>query len=153
MRCFNYVVLVSLILALTGCAPDISANHYNADQAQKVSEVRHGVITSESQVQVDGSKGNWAGPLIGGAAGAVLGSAIGGGGVGTGLATVGGAAVGGYAGNKTEGALSKQEATRYIIKLANGDSVAVVQKDNPPLSVGTKVQVISGDPAQVVVDN
>lgn len=152
MRYFNYGVLAVAISMLTACAPDISANNYTADQTQKVSQVRHGVITSVSQVQVQGSKDNWAGTLIGGATGAVLGSAIGQG-TGTGLAMIGGAAAGGYAGNKAEAALSKQEATRYVIKLTNGDSIAVVQKDNPPLRVGAKVQVISGDPAQVVLDN
>lgn len=150
MRKFNYVFLAIAVLGLLACTPNVGPNNYTASQAQQISEVSVGVITSESQVEVQGSKDNWAGTLIGAATGAVLGSTIGQG-AGTGLAMVGGAAAGGYAGNKAESALSKQTATRYVIKLTNGNSVAVVQADNPPIPVGTKVQVISGNPAQVIV--
>lgn len=152
MHSIKYAVLIVVMMGVSACAPNIGANNYTAGQAQKVSEVSNGVIVSESQVEVEGSKDNWAGTLIGAAAGAVVGSTVGHG-AGTGLAMVGGAAAGGYAGNKAEGALSKQTATRYVIKLTNGNTVAVVQADNPPIPVGTKVQVISGNPAQVVVSS
>jgi outer membrane lipoprotein SlyB len=151
MRYLKYVVLAITVLSVNGCAPNIGAGNYTAGTAQQVSQVSSGVIVSSSQVEVQGSEHNLIGTIAGAATGAVLGSTIGQG-TGSTLAAIGGGVAGGYAGNRVEAAVTKQQATRYVIKLTNGSTVAVVQKDNPPIPVGTKVQVISGNPAQVVVD-
>jgi outer membrane lipoprotein SlyB len=152
MRIIKYAGVALTLLSLAACAPNINSNNYVAGETQQINQVSFGTIISESQVQVQGSKDNLIGTILGGATGAVLGSTIGQG-TGSTLAAIGGGAAGAYAGNKVEGAVTKQQATRYVIKLTSGNTIAVVQADNPPLAVGTKVQVISGHPAQVVPDN
>ena len=153
MRLIKALCVVVFGLNLAACAPNIGSNNYKMGQVQQVSQAQKGTIVSVDQVQVSGgSDGNWVGTLAGGAAGGIAGASIGQG-YGSGLAAVGGALVGGMIGNAAEKKLTEQEASRYLIQLANGTTVAVVQKDNPPLPVGAKVLVIGGDPAQVIVDN
>ena len=151
----RYVYLPMVILcavSLGACTPNIGANNYQTGETQQVSSVQKGTIISIETVEVSaGSNGNMAGTLAGGAAGGIAGASIGQG-FGSGLAAVGGAVAGGILGNMAEKKLTSQQATRYIIQLTNGTTIAVVQKDNPPLAVGTKVLVIGGKPAQVVVD-
>ena len=138
---------------LAGCTPNISSDSYNTTDTQHVSQVRHGVIVSISKVKVSGADskaGNWAGTLAGGAAGGVAGSAVGQG-TGSALMAIGGALLGGIAGNKAQEAMTTQDATQYIVKLQNGNTVSVTQ-GGTVLAVGTKVLLLEGDPARLIVD-
>lgn len=138
---------------LSGCATNINPDYYQTSNTQQVSVVKHGTIISESQVQVsDSGPGNTlVGTVAGGAAGAVLGSTIGEG-SGSALAAIGGAVLGGLAGSKAEQALSSQTATQYIVQLTDGSTVSVAQ-GGAPLAVGTKVLLLEGNPARLIVDN
>ncbi len=138
---------------LVGCTPDISPDYYNTPSTQQVSVVKHGVVISTSQVKVSGGDsefGNWVGTLGGGAAGAVAGSSVGQG-SGSLLMGIGGALLGGAVGNKAEAALTSQEATQYIVQLTDGSTVSVTQ-GGAPLAVGTKVLLLEGNPARLIVD-
>lgn len=150
MRFLKYTILPVTLLSLIGCTPSISANNYTAGETQQVSQVAYGVIISTSQVEVAGSHDNLIGSIAGAAAGAILGSTIGQG-AGSNLAAIGGGVAGGVVGSKAEAAVTKQTATRYVIKMKSGNTIAVVQ-GGTPLAVGTEVQVISGHPVQVVPD-
>jgi len=134
---------------LAGCTPNINADNYNTENTQQVSVVQHGVVISTSQVKVSDSK-NWAGTIAGGAAGAVLGSTVGQG-SGSLLMGIGGAVLGGLGGNAAEKALSSQTATQYIVQLSNGSTLSVTQ-GGPILATGTKVLLLEGKPARLIVD-
>ena len=138
---------------LTGCAPNINADSYETSNTQQVTAVKHGAIISTSQVSVSGSStpgGNWAGTLAGGAAGAVAGSSFGGG-SGSALLGIGGAVLGGMAGNAAEQAITSQTATQYIVQLSNGSTISVTQ-GGTVLPTGTKVLLLEGNPARLIVD-
>jgi outer membrane lipoprotein SlyB len=137
---------------MTGCTPNINADYYQTSNTQQVSVVKHGTIVSESQVKVSdsGASNTLVGTLAGGAAGAVLGSTVGQG-SGSALAAIGGAVLGGIAGSKTEQALSSQMATQYIVQLTDGSTLSVTQ-GGTPIAVGTKVLLLEGDPARLIVD-
>lgn len=144
------VLALASIGLIAGCTPNISPEHYDTSNAQQVSVVKHGTIISVSQVNVSDSGQNLTGTVGGGLAGAVLGSTVGQG-SGSALMTIGGAILGGVAGKKAEEALSSQTATQYIVQLTDGSTVSVTQ-GGPEMAVGTKVLLLEGNPARLIVD-
>ncbi len=143
--------LVSIGL-LSGCTSNIDSNYYQTSDTQQVAIVKHGTVVSASAVKVSdsGPSNTLIGTLAGGAAGAVAGSTVGQG-SGSLLMGIGGAVLGGLAGSKAEEALSSQTATQYIVQLTDGSTVSVTQ-GGTPLAVGTKVLLLEGNPARLVVD-
>ena len=81
--------------------------------------------------------------LAGGALGGVAGNAIGGG-TGRTIATVGGAILGALAGNAVENQVGKNSGYEITVRLDNGETRVVAQEADVPVSVGQRVQVISG---------
>ncbi len=145
----SLAALISLSF-ITGCTPNINPDHYSTDSTQAVSSVTPGVVINTSSVSVSNSGTGWAGTLAGGATGAVLGGSMGQG-TGSLLMGIGGALLGGVAGNAAEKKLSSQDATQYIVKLNNGSTISVTQ-GGQPFAVGTKVLLLSGNPARLIVD-
>ena len=96
--------LAVLPFLLAGCADNINSDHYNTNQAGKVSTVSQCTVLSVRQVGVNSDSG--AGTLIGGIAGGVAGSTIGGGSTAHTLGAVGGALLGGLVGDAAEKGLS-----------------------------------------------
>jgi outer membrane lipoprotein SlyB len=68
------------------------------------------------------------------------------------LTTLGGSLVGGLVGTGIERAAGDTTATEYIVRKANNDLVSVTQKDAVPLPIGSKVLVIAGSQARIVID-
>ena len=145
----SLAALASLGL-LAGCTPNINADNYDTASTQQVGVVKHGVIVSESQVKVADSGDNWVGTVAGGAAGAVAGSSMGQG-SGSTLLGIGGALLGGIAGNAAEKALTSQTGTQYIVQLTDGSTISVTQ-GGTILATGTKVLLLEGNPARLIVD-
>jgi outer membrane lipoprotein SlyB len=137
-------VLVLLAAGVSGCStPSASASVYTYGQAQTEQIVRNGTVTNVRPIviQKDGTSG--AGMIAGGALGGVAGSAVGGG-TGRDLAIVGGAILGALVGQKVEEGVGKTNGLEITVRLDNGETRVIAQEDDVRLSVGQRVQVISG---------
>jgi outer membrane lipoprotein SlyB len=136
--------VLSTVALLAGCAnPSASSGVYTYGQAQREQIVRAGTVTGVRPIviQRDGTSGG--GMLAGGALGGVAGNAVGGG-TGRTIATVGGAILGALAGNAVENRVGKSSGLEITVRLDNGETRVVAQEADLPLSVGQRVQVISG---------
>ena len=128
---------------LGGCANrSASSGVYSYDQAQREQIVRTGTVTGVRPIVIQNDKSSGAGMLAGGALGGV-GNAVGGG-TGRTIATVGGAILGALAGNAIENSVGKSSGYEITVRLDNGETRVVAQEADVPISVGQRVQVISG---------
>jgi outer membrane lipoprotein SlyB len=141
---------LAVVALLAGCSPSYSPDTYASTAVQQASKVEQGVIVGARAVGVQVSGAN--GAVTGAAAGGIVASQAPGSGVGSALTTLGGSLVGGLVGTGIERAAGDTSATEYIVRKGNGDLVSVTQKDAVPLALGTKVLVISGSQARIVVD-
>ena len=116
---------------------------YSYDQAQREQIVRTGTVTGVRPIVIQNDKSSGAGMLAGGALGGVAGNAVGGG-TGRTIATVGGAILGALAGNAIENSVGKSSGYEITVRLDNGETRVVAQEADVPISVGQRVQVISG---------
>ena len=140
--------LAVLPFLLAGCADNINSDHYNTNQAGKVSTVSQCTVLSVRQVGVNSDSG--AGTLIGGIAGGIAGSQIGGGNTAHLLGAVGGAILGGFAGNAAQEGLTSQQGYEYIVRLDNGNTVSTTQGADVLLNPGQRCQIIFGNPARII---
>lgn len=132
------------LAVLSGCAnPNASSQVYSYGSAQREQIVRSGTVTSVRPITIQQDRTTGAGVLAGGALGGVAGNAVGGG-TGRALATVGGALLGALAGNAVENRVGKSAGLEITIRLDNGETRVVAQEADVPLSVGQRVQIISG---------
>lgn len=141
---------VALLLALAGCAERYSADEYAGRAVQQANPVQQGIVAGFRRVAI--SPDGTAGATAGAAAGGVVGGAAGGNRVTGALGAVGGALVGGLVGSAAERATANTDAIEYVIRRPNGELVSVTQRDATPIAVGTRVLVITGNQARVVVD-
>lgn len=141
---------IPVLFLLGGCSPNYSPDTYASSAVQQASKVEQGVIIGVRAVgvQVSGATG----AVTGAAAGGIVASQAPGGGVGSALTTLGGTLVGGLVGTGIERAAGDTAATEYIVRKSSGELVSVTQQDPLPLQVGTKVLVIAGSQARIVVD-
>ena len=140
----NLSLIASLIFGaifLTGC-DDFSGDQYNAYQVKSVSKVSYGTIVSIRSVKAranQGDTGGTAGTLGGGVLGGIVGYALGGDLIstllGSGIGALGGAGAGAAIGNRNI------RVKEYTIRLNNGNTIAVVQKEPPVLSINQRVAV------------
>jgi outer membrane lipoprotein SlyB len=135
---------------LAGCSPSYSPDTYASSAVQQASKVEQGVIVGARAVGVAASGAT--GAVTGAAAGGIVAAQAPGGGVGNALTTLGGSLVGGLVGTGIEHAAGDTTATEYIVRKPSGELLSVTQKDAVPLPVGTKVLVIAGSQARIVVD-
>jgi outer membrane lipoprotein SlyB len=137
-------VLVLLAVGLSGCStPSASSKVYTYSQAQSEQIVRNGTVTNVRSIVIQQDKTSGAGMIAGGALGGVAGSAVGGG-TGRDLAIVGGAILGALVGNKVEEGAGKSDGLEITVRLDNGETRVIAQEADEPISVGQRVQVISG---------
>jgi outer membrane lipoprotein SlyB len=138
------------VIALAGCAERFSADEYASRAVQQANPVQQGVVAGFRRVAI--SPDGTAGATAGAAAGGVVGGAAGGNRVTGALGAVGGALVGGLVGSAAERATANTDAIEYVVRRTNGELVSVTQRDATPLPIGTRVLVITGNQARVVVD-
>lgn len=138
------------MIALAACAERFSADEYAARAVQQANPVQQGVVAGFRRVAI--SPDGTAGATAGAAAGGVVGGAAGGNRVTGALGAVGGALVGGLVGSAAERATANTDAIEYVIRRTNGELVSVTQRDATPIPIGTRVLVITGNQARVVVD-
>ena len=137
-------VLAGVMAALAGCANNsASSGVYTYGQAQREQIVRLGTVTNIRNITIQSDKSSGVGVIGGGALGGVMGNAIGGG-TGRSIATVGGALLGALLGNSVENTASRSSGYEITVRMDNGETRVVAQEADVPVSVGQRVQVISG---------
>lgn len=138
---------------LTGCAnlpPNLSSQYHNSadvytpTQAQQVQNVRLGVVLSARRVSIAATPTQTAGgSAIGAALGGLLGHQVGDGNGRT-IATVAGALGGAVVGNLAGQHAYQQPGLEVSVKLDDGHVVSLTQAADVALTVGERVQLISG---------
>ena len=151
VRLAGLTAIVASVALVSGCANrSASSGVYSYDQAQREQIVRTGVVTGVRPITIENDRSSGAGLIAGGALGGVAGNAIGGG-TGRTIATVGGALLGALAGNTIENRVGTTSGLEVTVRLDNGETRVVAQAADVPISVGQRVQVISGNgPTRVV---
>ncbi len=138
-----------LCLLVFGCADNINSDSYQMSSVGSADQVGQGVIIDVRTVEIQGK--NDGGSLIGGVAGGVAGSTIGRG-SGSVLASVGGALAGAFIGGLTQKEFSEQKALQYIVRLADGNMISVIQGLSNRLAVGQRVFVLYGPETHLIPD-
>ena len=132
---------VAASLTLGACARQISGDTVTGVQAGEVMRTEYGVIESARPVRVqekDQLQQNYAGMLIGGAAGGYLGHQIGGSGTSQVVVTGLGALAGATAGALAEKGLKEQVGMEYVFRNEIGELKTIVQGPEPRLSAGQR---------------
>lgn len=143
-RWLAVAAVVASMAVLGGCANrSASSGVYSYDQAQREQIVRTGTVTGVRPIVIQNDKSSGVGMVAGGALGGVAGNAIGGG-TGRTIATVGGVILGALAGNAVENRAQTNSGLEITVRLDNGETRVVAQEADVPVSVGQRVQVISG---------
>ena len=149
MRCA--IVLALLIVALTGCASNISPQTYSVGSVGQVNRTVSATVISAREVNVSGTSA--LGGNAGAAAGAVIGSGAGGNNSrGNIVGAIGGAVVGGITGAAIESNATKQKGMEYVVETENGNLMTMVQGIDPIFHLGQKVLVLYGSPSRLIAD-
>ncbi|MBU6375236.1 MAG: hypothetical protein KGQ59_04520 [Bdellovibrionales bacterium] len=140
-RPFSSLLLILFSVAMTGCATNLSSEHYSDQTVGEASRVYKGVIVDVRRVRVgpDELGKSRTGVGLGAVGGALAGRALT---RGSGAGTLIGGVVGAIGGAFAEKALKTQDALEYTVELANGEGMSVVQGAENPLVVGQNVRVI-----------
>lgn len=143
------IIILAAGLALAGCARSQSPDVYSRGEVGAKVEVEDAVVLSVRDVEIEGTRSN-IGAAVGGAAGAVGGSYAGNR-RGAVLGAIAGAVVGALVGAVAEEAVTSREGVEYLVRLEDGETVAVVQpKGDAPLAPGAEVLLVYGDHIRVV---
>lgn len=146
--------VVSTLMAaviLAGCAAQsASSNVYTYQQAQREQVTYMGTVLGVRNITIQSDQSSGLGTVAGAVLGGVLGSTIGGG-SGRVIATAAGAAAGGLAGNTIENTSSRRAGYEITVRLDNGETRVIAQEADVPISVGQRVQIITGSGATRVV--
>ena len=137
-----FVTLGAMVFA-AGCTFPSSTSIYDRNAAGRTMNIDTGNVVAVRNVQVSGRN-----TIVGVGGGAVVGraAASGGSGVGGAVAQAAGTVVGAVAGEAVEEVATRKSAQEITIKLANGDTIAVVQPiaQEGVFAVGERVQVMHG---------
>ena len=105
--------------------------------------MQYGSVVSVRPVRINGGDNAPVGTLAGAAVGGLLGSTIGHG-SGSAAAAILGAVGGGLAGNALEHNATTQNGEEVVVRLDNGQTIAVVQGGWQDFAAGQRVQVVTG---------
>lgn len=151
MKILQFLFVVVLGIALTGCPASRSGRVYSRDQARSVQTVEMGTVEQVQQVEIEGTK-TPVGTVAGAVAGGVLGSTVGKG-SGKNVATVLGAIAGGVAGSAVEEQATKKVGLEITVRQDNGQTISVVQEADEAFQVGDRVRVLRGNDGTVRVQH
>ncbi|MCB1615435.1 MAG: glycine zipper 2TM domain-containing protein [Pseudomonadales bacterium] len=138
-------LVLSAALFIAGCASSLEGDTYQRNDALTSMQVQEGTVIAVKPVVIEGSRsvaGQAAGAVIGGVSGHAVG-----GGSGQNLATAVGAVAGSVLGQMTEERLTRAQGLELLVRLNNGETIAVIQEsdDLNAFFVGDAVRVISGN--------
>jgi outer membrane lipoprotein SlyB len=134
-----FVPVVALVAACASYGPQ----DYSARDVRTVENVAYGTVVSVRPVRINGDQGAPVGTIAGAGVGGLLGSAVGHGN-GSIAGAILGAVGGGLAGNAIEGNATRQNGEEVVVRLDNGQTIAVVQGGWQDFAAGQRVQVVSG---------
>ncbi|WP_247877315.1 hypothetical protein [Azospirillum brasilense] len=140
-RGLSAVVLGMAVLSLGACASQ-SQNRYSYRDVGHATSVEFGTVMATRPVDIQGQN-TGAGGLVGGAAGGLAMSNVGKG-SGNVAAILGGALVGAVAGAVAEQAISDRTGIEYVVTLATGRTITIVQEqgtNEPIFGPGQRVMV------------
>lgn len=137
-------ILLLLASMLSGCVGSKAGDVYSRDLARTEQSVRMGTIEAVREVQIEGTKSG-IGTVAGGVTGGIAASTIGHG-TGSAVAAAVGAIAGGLVGSAAEEGLTKSSGREIVVKLDNGQTIAVVQAADADTTFqpGDRVRVLSG---------
>lgn len=116
---------LALLAMMPGCATQ-GQSRYSHQEVGRASQVAFGTVLAARQVDITGEN-TGAGGLVGATAGGLAMSNVGSGN-GNVAAILGGVVVGAVAGAVAEQALSDRVGLEYVITLANGKTITIVQE-------------------------
>lgn len=138
----SLLLLTGLVVLATGCTFPSSRRTVPRGQANVMSRVELGTVTSVRVVNIEGQRtalGTVGGGLVGGAA------ASGGKGVGGAVVQAAGAVAGAVVGQAVEEAATRRTAQEITVRLDNGSTVMVTQEaDSGLFQDGDRVRVLNG---------
>lgn len=142
MQTVKIILAIAIITVLIGgCSTSRSTKVYTESQALEVQNVKSGIIESvePATLRKDGT-------IIGTASGAILGG-IGastvGKGTGNQLATAAGVMLGGLIGHYLEQGVTDRDALKLVIKMDNGQRIAIVQEADVAFQPGERVNILT----------
>lgn len=139
---------LAVLALLAGCA-NSSGETYSTNEVNRTAVVTHGTIVGIREVPVQGTSGG-TGTMVGAIGGGVAGSFIGGDWRSNVLAGLAGALIGGVVGNQAERAIGSGTATEFTVREEDGQTIAVVQRNDGGLMVGDKVRILRSDKTRLV---
>ncbi len=139
---------LAVLALLAGCA-NKSGETYSTNEVNRTAVVTHGTIVGIREVPVQGTSGG-TGTMVGAIGGGVAGSFIGGDWRSNVLAGLAGALIGGVVGNQAERAIGSGTATEFTVREEDGQTIAVVQRNDGGLMVGDKVRILRSDKTRLV---
>jgi outer membrane lipoprotein SlyB len=146
------LIVFSVLILVTGCAATPSQNTYMENEAGKARKVEFGKVVDVRPITIK-SQNTGGGALVGGLAGAGIGSQIGEG-DGNGAAIIVGALGGMVAGAVAENQMGNKEGFDITVTLRDGGTVTVSQyfsETDERIKVGQRVMVqTSGDYMRVL---
>lgn len=137
-------IVALAVLTVAGCTntSTLSGDVYKANQAKTVQSVSYGTVLGVRPIVIQAGEDSALGTLSGAVLGGVLGNAMGGG-RGRNITTAVGAIAGGVAGSKIEQQIDKVQGVEIDIKTDNGQTIAVVQKqDISTFHPGQRVRMV-----------
>ena len=142
-------VLCVLAAALSGCASHPSPDTYSVGSVGQASRAVRATVLQARPVTVQSS--GVGGAAVGATGGAIAGSFVGGDWRGNALGALGGAVIGGVIGAAVEQGASRQPAWEYVLQTDNDALLTIVQPGEVPLTPGTLVYVLYGQPNRLVI--
>jgi outer membrane lipoprotein SlyB len=139
------MIIAALLLpavALTAACASLGPQEYSAREARSVENVAYGTVVSVRPVRINADQAP-VGTIAGAAVGGLLGSSVGHGG-GSVAGAVLGAVGGGLAGNAIERSATTQNGEEVVVRLDNGQTIAIVQGGWQDFAAGQRVQVVTG---------
>jgi outer membrane lipoprotein SlyB len=144
MTNIQQLATIILMIALSGCARDLSSSTYTADST--LSLTLQGEVLSVREIKIKNSdklENNMLGGVAGGAMGAALGSGVGKGSGNT-VAMVGGAILGGVVGAGAQQAFGTSKGYEYMIKVDTSGLNSDYYEGSPAMRAAISSATTSG---------
>lgn len=142
MKRLIIAALLAPAVALTAGCASLSPQDYSAGEARSVETVQYGSVVSVRPVRINGDQAP-VGTIAGAGVGGLLGSAVGHGN-GSIAGAILGAVGGGLAGNAIEHNATTHNGEEVVVRLDNGQTIAVVQGGWQDFAAGQRVQIVTG---------
>jgi len=139
----NWIVLTSCLIAFSGCARySASSQVYPRYETRTAYQVQYGEVVAVRQVEIEGYStfiGRWGGAVVG----EVIGGTVDGRSARRVARAVGGVA-GAVVGEAIEREVTAETGLEITVRLANGDTIAIVQAADIAFVPGDQARILFG---------